>query len=644
MYNRPITIGLVQLNNTALNFLPYTAGLLQAYVQAYAPMPERYQFLSPISQAIPPVAEVACHLERADIVGFSLFVWNVERSLAIARVLKQAQPERWIIVGGPQVPDQAETFLRAHPEIDLCCHGEGEQVFLELLESFPHANWETIAGLSWVDAEGVFHHNPRAPRRKDLPALPSPYLSGLFDDLVKIPQAQPWVALWETNRGCPFSCSFCDWGSATGAKLNAFDLPRLKQELQWFSDHQLWMAFCCDANFGILPRDLELAQETARLKRETGSPKALMVQNTKNMTERSYQVNKTLMDAGLDASVTLSVQSLHEPVLEAIRRKNISLQTYRELHERLTAEGIQTYTDVIIGLPEETYDSFANGIASLIEGGQHHALQFYNAGILPNAEMAQPTYREKYGLITQRVATVYLHTSATPAPDTIEEYQELIVATRTLSRADWARCRAYAWLTLLLYYNQEILRPALLLLNIHYGVRYREVLDAFLEAPATYPTLQEISHFLGDCARQIQAGGYEYVTAEGPAYNGIWWSPDELILRRLLAENRIGNLFDEIRTWLGHWLHQQGVLMDPALLQDLIEAGKVKLKLTYNVIPLEIQFHYNVPEAYTALRRGTHLPLCEDPWVYYKDWPGSPQTLSRRRSTAYKFDRSGLLP
>jgi tRNA A37 methylthiotransferase MiaB len=640
----PITIGLVQLNNTALNFLPYTAGLLQAYVIANTSDSQRYRFLAPVSQALTSLAEAAVALQAADVVGFSLFVWNVERSLAIARVLKQARPDRWVVVGGPHVPDQAEAFLRAHPEIDVCCHGEGEQVFLDLLAVYPQRDWRTIPGTSWLDAEGGFHHLPRAPRRKDLAVLPSPYLMGLFDELVKTTSSQPWAAMWETNRGCPFSCSFCDWGSATGAKVNAFDVPRLQHELAWFAAHRLGLIFCCDANFGILSRDLELAQTAADYKMKTGYPGALIVQNTKNMTERAYQVHKTLIRAGLDASVTLSVQSVHAPVLKAVKRQNISLKTYQELHQRLTEEGIQTYTDVIIGLPEETYTSFTAGIASLIEGGQHHSLHFFNASILPNAEMAEPAYREQYGLITQRVATVYLHTAATPPPDGIEEYQELIIATRTLSLEDWARCRAFAWLTLLLYYGQELLRPALLLLHIHYGVSYRALLDALLDVPQTYPTLFEISRFLWDCAAQIQAGGYEYVTAEGPAYNGIWWSPDELLLRRLLSENRIGQFFDEMRAWLAQWLGQQGILLDRALLQDLIEAGKIKLKLTYHPLPLEIPFHYNVPEACTALRRGIQIPLREEPWLYYKDWPGLPHTLARRRVSPYPFDRPDLLP
>src|SRR5262249_19932768 len=129
----PVRVGLVQINNSfsGQNYLPYSVGLLQAYVEGHAD-PGRYRFLLPLYRRIP-VREAVDHLRAADVVGFSAYVWNIRISLEIARRIKRAKPETLILFGGPQVPDRAETFLRANPFIDLVCHGEGEAVFLQIL-------------------------------------------------------------------------------------------------------------------------------------------------------------------------------------------------------------------------------------------------------------------------------------------------------------------------------------------------------------------------------------------------------------------------------------------------------------------------------------------------------------------------------
>ena len=95
-------------------------------------------------------------------------------------------------------------------------------------------------------------------------------LSGSFDRLIEAYPENEWLILWETNRGCPFKCTFCDWGSATASKVNKFDLERLKLEIDWFSKNKIEFIFCCDANFGILKRDIEIAEYVAIKKKRTG--------------------------------------------------------------------------------------------------------------------------------------------------------------------------------------------------------------------------------------------------------------------------------------------------------------------------------------------------------------------------------------
>ena len=133
-----ITVGLSQINNSfsGANYLPYSVGLLQAYVEKHLPCKERFKFLQPVFKRTS-VEDVVNQLLSAEVVGFSLYVWNEQISLEIIRQLKKRNPKIYIICGGPQVPDRAELFLRENTGIDIAVHGEGERTFFELLRIFP---------------------------------------------------------------------------------------------------------------------------------------------------------------------------------------------------------------------------------------------------------------------------------------------------------------------------------------------------------------------------------------------------------------------------------------------------------------------------------------------------------------------------
>src|SRR5205814_6210739 len=143
------------------------------------------------------------------------------------------------VFGGPHVPDRVEGFLESHPFVDVACHGEGEVAATALLERTRARTWGEVPSVSFRGNDGRLVRTARAPRIADLGAAPSPYLDGVFDPLIRANPGEHWIAMWETNRGCPFSCTFCDWGSATQAKVYAFDLERLYREVDWFADHRI---------------------------------------------------------------------------------------------------------------------------------------------------------------------------------------------------------------------------------------------------------------------------------------------------------------------------------------------------------------------------------------------------------------------
>ena len=113
-------VGLVQINNSfsGQSYFPYSVGLLQAYAQENLCDPSKFEFMQPIFSRVK-VQDGVEELIEADIVLFSIYVWNVRLSMEIARQLKQRNPNVVIICGGPQVPDKGDKFLREYPFVDL---------------------------------------------------------------------------------------------------------------------------------------------------------------------------------------------------------------------------------------------------------------------------------------------------------------------------------------------------------------------------------------------------------------------------------------------------------------------------------------------------------------------------------------------
>jgi len=606
----PLSVGLVQINNSfsGQNYLPYAAGLLQTYVQTHGKHPDRYTFRLPIYSRISVKLAVE-QLLGADVIGFSTYVWNIRISLEIARQVKQARPETLIVFGGPQVPDRAEQFLRANPFIDLAVHGEGEPIFLGILENFPSRTWEGVPSISYLSGNGKFVNNLRAERLKDISVIPSPYLGKAFEPLMQANPQEKWLILWETNRGCPFACTFCDWGSSVAAKVSQFEMDRLLREVDWFAQNQIEFIFCCDANYGMLNRDYDITQYVADIKQKHGYPKALSVQNTKNGTERAYKVQKLLSDAGLNKGVALSLQSVDPETLKAIKRQNISTDSYQELQRRFTRDRVETYSDLILGLPGETYESFADGVSRVIDNGQHNRIQFNNLSILPNAEMGDPEYQKKYGMEIIESAIINIHGSLAESKEEILEMQELVVATASTPRADWVRTRTFCWMTAFLHFD-KVMQIPLIVLHETCGVSYREVFEAFLDDHAErFPIITEIKQFFIEKARDIQNGGPEY--CHSAKWLDIYWPADEYILIKLCVENKLTGFYREAEALLTAFLKARFLQLPPKLLNEAIELNRNLIKLPFQTENLDLETSYNLWEFYRSALVGDAIQLEE---------------------------------
>jgi putative methyltransferase len=422
-------------------FLPYLYGLLRAKVELAPDLRDQYCFGAPVF--LPgPLEEIVALMEQPDVVGLSCYVWNFRRHMKLASLVRQRFPNCLIVAGGPHIPNRPGTFLEEFPFVDVLVHGEGEQAFAELLRQRLRSEpvWQEVGGISFRDGTKnvqVPRASPPAGRNVE---IPSPYLGGYLQSAIDECHARGtrFYALWETNRGCPYSCTFCDWGSATMSKVRQFHDDQVFADIDYFGRQRIPNLFICDANFGILPRDEEIAHRLAAARRKFGYPQQVRVNFAKNSNDRVFEISRIFSEHEMLMGTTLSMQSMDMDVLAAVERSNIGFANFQQLSHRYRAAGIHTYSELILGLPRETRHSFEEGIGALLEGGSHEDIRVFDFMILPNSAVNTPASFAQYGLKTVH-RRMYLN-----GPSDENECAEFVVETNTLSRLDWVHCQLFA--------------------------------------------------------------------------------------------------------------------------------------------------------------------------------------------------------
>jgi len=259
-------------------------------------------------------------------------------------------------------------------------------------------------------------------------------------------------------------------------KVRRFSMERLAEDISFFGDNDIGNIYICDANFGMLPRDEEITDILTSTKQTTGFPKQIRGSFAKNSNERVFNITSNLMKAGMIYGTTLSMQSTDKKVLDSIDRSNIGIEKYQQLQERYRTEGYHTYTELILGLPTETKESFINGIDELLVAGNHEDIRVWELSILPNAPMAQ--HVDKFGLETI-TKNVFLELPKTPADEI--ETNEIVVSTNTMSRDEWVDCYLFAWVVQALHCGGYTRYISGYLWHTH-GISYRHFYEQLIKS------------------------------------------------------------------------------------------------------------------------------------------------------------------
>ena len=345
-------------------FLPYSAATIWAYIASFKDESIKLNQLIFKRDSVELTAQL---LAKDDIVGFSTYMWNREYNLKLAKTIKQINPNCVIVFGGPEMEILNPALFTMFPFIDMHVINEGEITFKQIIDNLD--DWSKISNIIYNDNGQVVKTKP-GPRIMDLDVLPSPHLTGVFDYIVKNNPNYKFHMTLETNRGCPYQCTFCDWGSLTYNKIRKFDIDRVFAEIEWaYAQDNIDSLDLADANFGIfVDRDQSIVDKIIYEQEKTGKKIAFNTNYAKNQNSSVFHMIKKLAErTGSTKHVTIALQSLNEQVLEAIKRKNLAVNKIKEVFNLCTQYEIYLKVELILGLPFDTLDTFKNTYFELYE-------------------------------------------------------------------------------------------------------------------------------------------------------------------------------------------------------------------------------------------------------------------------------------
>jgi tRNA A37 methylthiotransferase MiaB len=478
-------------------------------------------------------------------VGFSVYIWNRSYSNVLARELKKANPDIFIIWGGPEPPIEKSDFFDRLPFVDVCVKLEGEKSFKAILEHYvTDKDYTTIPGLL-INNNGELINTGDSLRIDDLDTIPSPYLSDVFKPLMEKHPEIRWNATLETNRGCPYACTFCDWGSLTYNKVKKFNLERVYEELEWIGKNQCDFVSLTDANFGIFPeRDSLIADKLIQVQKKYNNPKAYTIAWAKNQKREVVDiVRKLIYEGGSKLGLNLSVQTMDENVLDIIKRKNLDTNKIEEVFELCEQYNIPLYTELILGLPGETLESWKNNFYRLFEAGNHTGITIYQAQLLENAEM-NLSQRKMYKLEGR---VVYDYLVGTYNEHELKEGVEVVISTRDLPIDRMTQAQVFSWFMNTFHINgitnyiSRVLRKQ--------GITYQEFYGKLLEHIKHDEWLNSEIHRIEEhYSNWSKHGKIDHTPIQGMEIHG--WNLIHSTIINLQSEGKHNHIFDVVETFL----------------------------------------------------------------------------------------------
>ena len=425
--------------------------------------------------------------DKVDILGFSMYIWSRKKILELTKIIKKKFPNLLIVIGGPEVDAHINPiFFLENKQIDYCIYGDGEESFSTLLDYIAEydvnpvnlvTNKNKIYSHTVFQDRQVLNISPYINYQSEIKA----HLNKVHDDLrlynqklnINLSHQQTWrriTLVWETTKGCPYSCTFCDWNSGLHNKVRIWgdksaEIPHWQTEIDLFFEWNLYHVNWTNANIGLTPQDKDIVEYWCqkRIANNSQGPKLYTPQWSKLKKDVVFDLLDKMLSAGVTDFFKADLQDLDPIVLENIDRPEVPWEIHQEFIKKLLKKhkissnaNWQYRLNFIWGLPGQTLNNMKT---NLIEAGKlnlyAHHMPFE---LIPLSPAAKPEYQKKFDL---KISTITIVGNADAFKNQSRNknwtIERAVVGTSTLSNKEW-------FIGLFLYYVYIAFSSAM---NIH---------------------------------------------------------------------------------------------------------------------------------------------------------------------------------
>ena len=382
------------------------------------------------------------------IFGFSVYVWSYSKVSKLSKKISELYPDCLIIWGGPQIAIKYELdFFTKHPEVSIVVPSDlyGEAILSDILDKFNNGK------LKFQEIPEIYYQKSGIKLKSKIPFNKREFVwpTNIFkaqedyfhDDM------SGCLVIYESTRGCPYGCSYCDWGGGTFTKTIKKPLETVLSELEFLAQQKIEWLYFADANFGIFKdRDLQIIKFVADLKKNYGYPEIVNVENAKNNLDRVLEIQKILITNGLSPYYKISIQSVHDDIKKNIERIDIPFETqYEKVLELQSEHNAPILIETILGLPGDSYQKTLETI-EILETKQIGSFRPAIWNLLPEAPAYDPVQREKWGIKTKwlKIVTHPFRLKKDEAIDGVtavyfadDVLLENVIETKSYSRTEW---------------------------------------------------------------------------------------------------------------------------------------------------------------------------------------------------------------
>lgn len=545
-------------------YLPYMYFGFKRYYEVYGKHIEEWQWIPPeidyTHWTIDKIVDEAVK-HRADVYAFTSYMWNWSLVKAVAKRIKELLPKSILIVGGPH---QGTTYtspifwFKKYPYFDAVCTPTeyGEWFINDCLDAISENN------LDWNKVRFSYHRQGKgpSPNKREF-NFPDGIIETNLDEALRYTRYaednnKRLTVFFETTRGCPYGCTYCEWSGGINTKVIARELSQIQEEFNYFPMLQIQSIYLTDANFGILKEDPIKAKMLADL--YEASQQKFFIQLgglAKSSVKKRLAVLEPLFEVGALNGYQMSLQTSSEEALSNVDRTDITVEENVEMAKYLIDKYDATiHIEFILGLPGYTLDDFYQEFDAIYQTlSNYGGVSRGPLLILPDSPAADPDYIKKFNLKLVPIGIeaadgevgydrVY---SATLDPAFVDEPIVYIpVSCNSYSTDDWKQMNFMADIDVIVRIG-TVLESFVLFMFYHRNMKpselFRKLYTALKSVEDFYSKAEEYidSIIRGDCAHvdwRMMSAGPNFKENANITYLYIWGQNKNQIFDNILKE------------------------------------------------------------------------------------------------------------